>query len=103
MKLKSVRLGNSVKVGNNVESTYLHCTTHNVDLSIEDKLFIKIRDRRSGDEVLTSIMNMIFCVEDKEVKPDEPKTAPAKRTVVKLSGASTTRDSAGVSKASAGA
>ena len=68
MKIKCIKLHNSVRIGNKGEESYLDDSRFDIML---DGVVVKIRDKHTLEEVCTSLFNTVWYKEDKEAKKDK--------------------------------
>lgn len=75
--LSSIKLANSVKSGNK-EETYFSDAKH--EITVENTFVVRIRCKRSGDEVMTTLFNAISFKESRVTQPKEPEASTAPTT-----------------------
>lgn len=102
MKIKQVRFGNSVRLGSGKEGTFFDELKDQLDITLEDKLYIRIKEKRFPQETMSSVMNAIYWIEAPQETAPEVENAgaasAAKRKVVKLNPGTSASGSSEASK-----
>jgi hypothetical protein len=82
MKLESLKLANSIKVGENEGSFF---RSAKFDLELENSIIIRVTDKYSKAQACTSLFNCIYYVEEKKEKLESPEVGQSPKSTPKRS------------------